>query len=151
MIGGPDGLMALYYQGGTSGLFDAIDVGGADDDLDVRFCEAVVAADPDYVEALAFLGNTYTRRGEHTKGLEIDLRLARLRPRSPRVQYNLACSCALTGRREEALAALRRAVEFGFTDADHMLKDDDLASLRDDPLFKTLVELVRDTEKDAKA
>jgi hypothetical protein len=59
--------------------------------------------------------------------------------RDPRALYNLACSYARTGRAEEALSALQRAVARGFRDARHMAADPDLATLRDRKQFKDLL------------
>lgn len=139
IIGGPDVMLALYYGGGMAGLFGPLGPKPDDDEFGVRFCEAVIESDPDHVEALAFLGNTYTTRGEYERGAVLDLRLVRLRPHSPRARYNLACTYALLGRPEDAFDQLERAVEFGFGDAEHMTRDDDLASLREDPRFHQLV------------
>ena len=143
-LGERDLLLTLYYQGGTAGLFDEVEGVDVLGDVDVELCEAALDADPDFVEALSFLGNTFTRRGLHEKGLELDLRLVRLRPEWPRANYNLACSYALLGRPEEALRALSTAVEYGFDDAQHLARDEDLKSLRDDPRFAELVARVRE-------
>ncbi len=142
-LGDGDALLTLYYQGGTGGLFEPVDGGDCLGDVDVKLCEAALEADPKFVEALAFLGNTFTRRGLHQKGLDLDLRLVRLRPESPRAFYNLACSYALLGRPEDALGALERALEYGFDDAQHLARDDDLKSLRDDPRFAEIIVRVR--------
>ncbi|WP_425618617.1 tetratricopeptide repeat protein [Anatilimnocola sp. NA78] len=58
--------------------------------------------------------------------------------------YNLACFQALQGKKEEALASIERAVKSGFANAAHLQKDDDLASLREDPKFLELVQQVKD-------
>jgi lipoprotein NlpI len=140
-----DLLLTLYYEGGVGGLFDAIDVDEhlAGNDFEARFCERVLAADPAYIEVLGFLGSIYTKSGEYAKGLELNLRLLKLRPRSPRAHYNAGCCYALMGRSQDALDELARAAELGFSDADHMLADEDLASLRDHPRFKEIAELAR--------
>ena len=49
------------------------------------------------------------------------------------VAYDHACCLALAGRKDEAFDRLRFAMANGFRDVDHMEKDPDLASLRDDP------------------
>jgi tetratricopeptide (TPR) repeat protein len=139
IVGGPDVMLALYYGGGTAELFGPLGPKPDGDDFGVAFCEDVLESDPDHVEALAFLGNTYTTRGKYERGAVLDLRLVRLRPHSPRARYNLACTYALLGRPEDAFDELERAVDFGFRDAEHMMRDDDLASLREDPRFGELV------------
>jgi tetratricopeptide (TPR) repeat protein len=142
-----DGLLALYYEGGSAALFEPLTDDPPPADMDVKLCEAVLGAAPDNVDALSYLGNIYTKRGEHQRGLEIDLRLVRLRPLSPRVHYNLACSYALLGRPDDAFRSVDRAIECGFLDADHMEKDEDLVSLRGDERFKAVVARLRAAPK----
>jgi tetratricopeptide (TPR) repeat protein len=107
--------------------------------VEIRFYEGLLAEDPDYVEALIPLAEAYTKAGLHDKGLEVDLRLAGLRPDDPTVRYNLACSYALTGHKAEALAALEQAIELGYRDVEFLMKDDDLVSLHDDEEFARLI------------
>jgi hypothetical protein len=57
--------------------------------------------------------------------------------------YNLACICAIQGRRREALDHLRAAIRCGFTNHAWLLEDADFASVRGDPEFLELVELAR--------
>lgn len=60
------------------------------------------------------------------------------------LHYNLACAYALAGHREKAFEHLRKAVECGYDDAEHMENDEDLRSLRDDERFKDLLERIRE-------
>ena len=143
IIGGPDTLLALYYEGGAMGLFDPIGAPPEDEDLAVELCERVLELDPDNVDALGYLGNHCTRSGAYQRGLEIDLRLIRLRPGSARGHYNLACSYALLEQPDEAMRELDFAYGCGFGDAEHMQRDDDLASLRERDDFKKLVRRMR--------
>ena len=114
-----------------------------DEDLDfeIAFLEGIVKRTPDYVDALIPLAASYTRKGLHQKGLEIDKRLSGLCKEDPIVHYNLGCSLALVGHKKEAIAALRRAVELGYADFTHMKKDPDLKSLSGDPDFESLASL----------
>ncbi len=143
-LGQRDGLLTLYYEGGMVGLFEPIENGDIIGDVEVDLCRAALEADPEFVEALSFLGNTFTRRGRHAEGLALDLRLVKLRPESPRANYNLACSYALLDRPEDAFRALDAAVENGFEDGEHLSRDDDLKSLRGDPRFAEIIVRVRD-------
>jgi hypothetical protein len=56
------------------------------------------------------------------------------------VYYNLACSYALTGQKDEALGALREALELGYRDLEHIRQDQDLEILRGDRRYVELVE-----------
>jgi tetratricopeptide (TPR) repeat protein len=109
-------------------------------DFQVAFCENILAKTPEHVEALALLGEAYTARGEIEKGLQTDLRLSQLKPCSGIVHYNLACSYALMGKNNEAVDALRRALELGYADREHLCNDTDLQSLHDDPRYLSLLE-----------
>ncbi len=53
-------------------------------------------------------------------------------PDHPAMLYNLACYEALGGRRDAALAHLRRSLELDPSQRDWALRDDDLASIRDE-------------------
>jgi tetratricopeptide (TPR) repeat protein len=54
--------------------------------------------------------------------------------------YNKACNYALLDRSGDAIENLRRCFELGFREIDHMAKDSDLDSIRDDPRYKQLVQ-----------
>jgi len=55
-------------------------------------------------------------------------------------QYNCACTYAVLGEREKALACLRKALEGGYKNIREWVKSDlDLASLHEDPDFKALL------------
>ena len=107
-------------------------------DIEIGFLEGVVRRDPQYLEALQILGDDYTRRGKYAEGLNIDEQLARLRGDDPLVQYNLACSYALTGQFEPAVASLERAIALGYRDFNWLAKDPDLSALRKHPLYRTI-------------
>ena len=107
---------------------------------EVEFLEALRKRCPDYEPILEALGNLYTQSGRFHEGLQVDLELTRLKPDDAECWYNLACSQALTGDLPQALASLRRAVEFGYDDTDWMLSDPDLAALLQQPAFIQLVD-----------
>ena len=112
-------------------------------DLQIGFMEGVVRRDPGYVEALQILGDDYTRRGQFIAGLRVDEQLAKLRPDSSLVHYNLACSYSLTGNFNQAAASLDRAIELGYRDFKWLNRDPDLADFREHPLFKQLRAKIR--------
>jgi tetratricopeptide (TPR) repeat protein len=114
-------------------------------DVKIGFMEGVVRRDPGFVEALQVLGDDYTRRGRFVAGLKVDEQLAQLRPDDSLVQYNLACSCSLTGNFNRALAALEQAIDLGYRDFKWMAEDPDLEDLRHHPLYKNVLAKVRRT------
>ncbi len=107
--------------------------------VELHFLEALRKRCPSHEPILEALGHLYTRVGRYQDGLQIDLELTRLRPREPENWYNLACSYALIGDHEKALASLDHGVDLGYSDGDWMRTDPDLESLRGDARFQALV------------
>jgi tetratricopeptide (TPR) repeat protein len=108
-------------------------------DFQISFYEGILQQAPDLVDVLIPLGDAYTKRGLHEKGLEVDLRLTRLRPKDPIVFYNLACSYSLLGQMDAALESMERALALGYKDFDFLMSDSDLESLRKDPRLGQLL------------
>lgn len=113
-------------------------------DFELGFFGQVLSNHPNFIDVLRVMGNNLTLKGRTREGLDVDQRLARLRPHDPLAHYNLACSLALLKRIDAALKALRRAVELGYRDFQYMRKDKDLDSLRGDPRYR---QLMREFEK----
>ena len=111
-------------------------------EFEITFYEKLLRAYPDFVDALVPLGDAYTRRGLHEKGLQVDLRLTQLRGRDPLSWYNLACSYSLLNRVEESFDALRRAFEVGYTDLAYLQKDPDLSNVRRSPKYRPFIESI---------
>jgi hypothetical protein len=57
--------------------------------------------------------------------------------------YNLACCLARLGRKDDALAAVTRAVDCGYRDAGHAAQDADLVPLRGTPGFEAQLKRMR--------
>jgi hypothetical protein len=103
------------------------------------FLEVELVRHPENLGALVELGHVYTRARLFEKGLAVDRELVRRCPADPTVHYNLACSLALTAEHDNALMELERAIELGYDDAEHLLEDEDLASIRGAPRFQACV------------
>jgi tetratricopeptide (TPR) repeat protein len=108
-------------------------------EFELEFFSAVLDQRPEFVEVLKAHAKNLALARRHQEGLEIDSRITRLRPTDSLARYNLACSLSLTGRYDEALAELRKAVELGYRDFPFMMKDRDLDPIRRDPRFRDLV------------
>lgn len=93
---------------------------------------------------LAAQAGEMLRRGEFAESEEMLAALVRSSPfDASGHQYNLACARARQDKGEQAIAALRDAVEGGFHDAAHMQADPDLESLRERPDFQALLARAR--------
>lgn len=105
-------------------------------DIQIGFLEGLIRRDSAYSEALEQLADAYLDRGRVVDGLQIDRRLASLRPADPQVRYNLACSLTLAGQIDIAASELEKAVDLGFRDFQWLAEDPDLALLREQPVFR---------------
>jgi tetratricopeptide (TPR) repeat protein len=112
-------------------------------DFQIKFYEAILQENPDYVDVLMVLGEIYTKKSLYKKGLKVDKKLARLRPKHPLVHYNLACSLSLLGDLTRSFEAIERAISLGYEDFTFMCKDPDLSNLRNDERFDQLIKKVR--------
>ena len=107
--------------------------------FEIAFFESVLRRDPASTDVIELLGGLYTKVGRIADGLKMDRRLVKLQPANPTAHYNLACSLALTRRRDAALRSLRVAVTLGYRDFDWMAQDPDLEVLKSLPAFVSLL------------
>ncbi len=118
-----------------------------DIDFEIAFYENILKGTPNFIEALSVLGDLYTKAGMWQKGLEVDLKLAQLRPEDALVFYNLACSYALLNQTRAALSALTRAIDFGYDDFEYLKGDADLDNLLKDEHFKLYIKQLEKKKK----
>lgn len=111
----------------------------ADLDFEISFYEKLLLDNPNLTDALMPLGDDYTKRGLYEKGLEVDLKLAKLMPLDPTVYYNLACSYSLLQNVDSAINALEKSIKFGYNDFKWMQKDPDLEAIRNNNRFLGLI------------
>jgi len=114
-------------------------------EFEIQFYEQILEKAPDFLEALIVIGDLYTKAGRYEEGLEIDKRLARLRPNDPNVLYNFACSYSLLGQVEKAFKIIQRALTLGYENLDLLQTDDDLKNLRMDAGFQKYFQAFRET------
>jgi tetratricopeptide (TPR) repeat protein len=116
-------------------------------DFEISFYEGILKRDPNLVDVLVPLGHAYTDGGYYEKGLEIDVRLSRLRPKDPLVFYNLACSHSVLGQITPALESLDKALSLGYSDFRFLMQDPDMENLRKSPRFEQLLRKRRRRKK----
>jgi len=116
---------------------------GEEEAFEIRFLEDMLVRLGDQSDLLLQLGFLYTYVGRYRDGLAVDRRWVALRPRDPVAYYNLACSHSLLKQATRAFSALKRAIELGYRDIDHMLADADLENLRQDPRWEDLISVMK--------
>ena len=79
--------------------------------------------------------------------MEVDQKLAELKPFDPLIFYNLSCSYSLIKDIEKSFDALRTAVKYGYRDFDYMRVDSDLNNLRQDSRFEQFLAEVKSQKK----
>lgn len=141
----------VYLSGFAANLCAPFDVPlPKDPEFEIQFCKEILRSDANHFEALALLGDAYTRNGDYAKGLEMDLRLSRLKPDNKLIRYNLACSYALTGQKDKALLNLHKAIELGYSDIEQLRQDRDLDALKSDPRFQNLIKQLSAEQRQTK-
>jgi len=112
-------------------------------DLDIDICTLF---DSLHKQALSMIGPDVEpqilRRAKDFLQSMIDLA-----PQNPLAHYNLACAEALLGELNEAVASLKRAIESGYSNLQHMIQDTDLTAVRNLPEFQALVDLLQQKEQ----
>jgi len=87
------------------------------------------------------------RGGDNAKAARLMAKATRIHDGNDGLWYNLACTQALAGQNEAAIASLRRASATGWTDANWPTKDTDLASLSELPGFQAWIEALAAAEE----
>lgn len=86
-----------------------------------------------------YLPRDASQRGAYAEAAFFLTIASEIQPEDPQVWYRLAAAQAQAGRPKEALHALARSIDAGFSDRARLEGDADLASLRRDPGFPRLL------------
>ncbi len=136
----PTGLMKAFFGDFDGNLFEQISTPSSDGPHFIAdFCRTVLDDAPGHIVSLTLLADVLSNQGEHGLALDAELRLSELVPDDEVVRYNIACSYALTGHREEAFQSLRKAIQLGYKNLKHLRNDRDLAVLKSDSRYQALV------------
>ncbi len=95
---------------------------------------------PGDARALYCGANALSQVGDRERSLEWANRALEIEGEEPQVLYNVACVYALLGEADRAIDCLERSMTHGWGQRQWMAHDPDLASLRDHPRFRALIE-----------
>lgn len=113
-------------------------------EFELYFFGSILQRHPAYLEMLRHHAKNLSTVKRHVESLQMDRRIVQLSPTDPQAHYQLACDYALLHQSEQAIHALRKAVELGYRDFQVIRKNRDLESIRKDPRFR---QLMREFEK----
>jgi len=108
----------------------------------VQFCEEGLAQHGPHLELLALLAYSSIKSGDlDTAARVLDDLYPMLDPdaSSPAMTWNVACACALLGRKPEALEMLRQAIDSNPEFIELARSEADLDSLKDEVVFRELL------------
>ncbi len=84
------------------------------------------------------------RKSDYKTALNVATELHRLDPEDVGTMYNTACIHCLRGNKKQAYSWLEKGIDGGYSDADHLLTDEDFKTVRDEQRFKDLVKRARE-------
>jgi hypothetical protein len=110
-----------------------------DAELSRKLAERILKLYPNRQEALHWAAHVALLDRDMRKADALLRGASALGPSDPDVLYDLACTAALSGDRDRAIASLRSAIDAGFRDWEWIERDVDLASLRADARYSELM------------
>ena len=108
----------------------------------VKAYQAITTQQPNNGRAWSQLGMSCFAAGDYQQAVTALLKAAAI-GHNPTIMYNLACVYTRLKDNDKAFEWLNQAAQRGFKQAQLLESDDDLAALRGDSRFKTLLERVR--------
>jgi tetratricopeptide (TPR) repeat protein len=101
--------------------------------------DEVILLDPKNASAFDNRGVAYAYKKEFEKAMKDYDEAIRLDPKSPNSFYNKACSYGLQMKTDAAIENLAKAFELGYKNFEHIAKDTDFDSIRNQPAFVELI------------
>ncbi len=98
-----------------------------------------IELDPKFAQAYLNRGVAKARLKDDTGAIADYTRAIALNPNYANAYYNLCCTYSLKGETAEAIKHLRRALELGYDDFNHIANDTDLDNLRKLNAFQDLI------------
>jgi serine/threonine protein kinase/Flp pilus assembly protein TadD len=107
-------------------------------EMEMLVLERQLEMAPEDVRARVLLAADYANIGRSDDAVRHAEMAVALRPSDASVLYNAACTYGVLGKKDEALATLKRAKEAGYSNNDWPRQDPDLMCLHDNPEFLAL-------------
>ena len=111
--------------------------------------EQRLALNPDDSRAIYLGAGVLVRMGDQQNAIQWIKRLAATERDEPHLLYGIACLYSMTGKIEESIYYLNKAVEIGFAHRRYLEKDADFDPIRSHPEYQALIKKLKQREKDA--
>jgi tetratricopeptide (TPR) repeat protein len=108
-------------------------------DLAIADCSEALKINAKYAPAYLERGSAFAQKESFDKAIADFTEAARFDPKDQLAHYHKARCYARQGRTDSAIESLTQSLELGYRNFDHLAKDSDLDSIRDDPRYQTLL------------
>jgi Flp pilus assembly protein TadD len=95
---------------------------------------------PEDTRARMILAGEYAKLGRRAETIRELEKVSAAPVADPPTIYGMACAYVILGMKETAIETIERAVIAGYSDWDNLIRDRDLAPIRDEPRFRRLIE-----------
>jgi len=113
----------------------------------IKYYLKAVSLDPGNADLLSYLGYAYTYNKDYSAGIDCFLKEISLDTTSADGYYNMACAYSLKGDAQQGFKYLELAFQKGFSNYEHVKKDEDLNNLRKTGSFNNLLGKYFEQEK----
>lgn len=101
--------------------------------------EYALAASPDFLRALNAYASVSVSTGAYDTAISTYQKMLNIEPDNPNLYYNLACLYSKQNRLNDSIDYLKKAVDNGYKNFEHIKKDKDLDNVRKLPEFNKLI------------
>ena len=105
-----------------------------------REFEIALKLEPDSIKILNALAIVYVNKRQYADAISTFKRLVNIQPKNNIFPYNISCLYAIQNMKNESIEWLKKAIDNGYSNWDHLKKDKDLENIRHTPYFKSLID-----------
>jgi len=108
-------------------------------DKAIEYYQKALSLQPKLLEAMYHLAKLFIIKMEYEKALSLYQEMIGILPNHPAAYYNIACIYARQNKPEKSVSWLKKAVEKGFDDWNHIKTDMDLRNIRGSSYYKDFI------------
>jgi protein O-mannosyl-transferase len=85
----------------------------------------------------------YVNKKQYKKAISTFEKIIETQPENDIIYYNISCLYAMQNNKSESVDWLKKAIDNGYKNWEHLKNDKDLQNIKDTPYFKSLVKNMR--------